>query len=81
MLARRAIRWELTDHRHEFGVPFWNAVYVQGGPKTGHRLMTIILSNLNRFKNCFLLEDSLPFCALVQHANHSIGYLATYLTR
>jgi len=32
---------------------------VQGGPKKrGHRLMTIILSNLNRFKN-FLLQDSL----------------------
>jgi len=24
-------------------------VYVQGGPKRGHRLVTIILSNLNRF--------------------------------
>ena len=28
------------------------------GQKGGHKLMTIILSNLNRFKNCFSLEDS-----------------------
>jgi len=26
---------------------------LRGEPKRGHRLMTIILSNLNRFKNCF----------------------------
>ena len=33
---------------------------LQGGPqKRGHRLVTIILSVLNRFKNFFSLEDSL----------------------
>jgi len=33
----------------------------RGGPKNGARLMTIILSNLNRFKTVFFisLEDSM----------------------
>jgi len=34
--------------------------YIQGGPKNRvHRLMTIILSNLNRFTKYFSLKDSL----------------------
>jgi len=38
---------------------WWIFFHIQGGPKKrGHILMTIILSNLNRFK-MFSLEDSL----------------------